>query len=262
MRSRMKRMAATVVVAMMIGCPGALAQASDVESVPSVERKVGGDEKRTYFLIGHDETEKPPREGSSLLVVLPGGDGGKDFNTFVRRMHRNALSKDWVVAQVVAPVWAEGQAEKLVWPTERSSWPGMKFTTEELVESVIKDVRKSLPVNARNIFVLAWSSGGPAAYAILLQDRTAVRGAYIAMSVFHPDALPSLKKARGRSFFLDHSPEDTVCPFKQAEEARDELKKAGARVELETYDGGHGWKGDVYGRLKRGIRFLEQGAKR
>jgi predicted esterase len=42
-----------------------------------------------------------------------------------------------------------------------------------------------------------------------------------------------------------------------AERARDELRGLGAKTELRTYDGGHGWHGDVYGEIRRGIAWLE-----
>jgi hypothetical protein len=35
------------------------------------------------------------------------------------------------------------------------------------------------------------------------------------------------------------------------------LRRAGAKVQLRTYDGGHGWRGDVYGEIRRGIGWLE-----
>ena len=40
--------------------------------------------------------------------------------------------------------------------------------------------------------------------------------------------------------------------------AEERLKQAGAEVELVTYAGGHGWRGDVWGHMRRGIDFLEQ----
>ena len=32
----------------------------------------------------------------------------------------------------------------------------------------------------------------------------------------------------------------------------------GVRTVLETYDGGHGWRGDVYGRIGKALRWLQQ----
>ncbi len=42
------------------------------------------------------------------------------------------------------------------------------------------------------------------------------------------------------------------------EEARDRLTANGARVRLETYEGGHGWKGDVFGMIGSGMAWLEE----
>jgi predicted esterase len=89
-----------------------------------------------------------------------------------------------------------------------------------------------------------------------------VTGAYLAMSVFKPNELPKLDGAKGKPFFIDHSPDDKTCPFKMAEEARDALKKAGAAVEFVTYEGGHGWNGDLWGRLKKGIEHLTKNASK
>jgi len=72
--------------------------------------------------------------------------------------------------------------------------------------------------------------------------------------------LPGGDGAKGKPFFIDHSPDDKRCAFKLAEQARDALKKAGASVEFVTYEGGHGWNGDVFGRLKKGIEHLTKNA--
>jgi predicted esterase len=79
------------------------------------------------------------------------------------------------------------------------------------------------------------------------------------MSVFFEKELDKeLKNAKGRAFFLDHSPDDTTCKFENAEKAQERLKKEGAAVELVTYKGGHGWKDDPYARLKKGFAWLEK----
>ena len=109
----------------------------------------------------------------------------------------------------------------------------------------------------KSIFTLSWSSSGPAAYAIALADKTPVTGSYIAMSVFHPADLP-LARAKGRTFYIEHSPEDQVCPFAMAEEAKAALEKQGAIVELNSYGGGHGWQGNVFGRVRKGIDWLQE----
>ena len=42
--------------------------------------------------------------------------------------------------------------------------------------------------------------------------------------------------------------------------ARDSLREAGAKVEFVEYNGGHGWHGDVFGNLRKGIEWLESQA--
>jgi predicted esterase len=47
-----------------------------------------------------------------------------------------------------------------------------------------------------------------------------------------------------------------------AEQAKTSLAENGAKVHLETYEGGHGWRGDVYADLRAGVEWLEKnGAK-
>jgi hypothetical protein len=80
------------------------------------------------------------------------------------------------------------------------------------------------------------------------------------MSVFKIMDTDRLQHAKNHAYFLDHSPQDTTCPFRMAQKAEKMLKDAGAKVKFSTYSGGHGWHGDVYGRIRRGIRWLEQNA--
>lgn len=231
-------------------------EAAKEDDVPSEDLRAGKDEKKRFFFVGPKKGAKAPKDGWRLAVVLPGGDGGSDFAGFVKNILRNGLSDEYVVAEPVSVKWTE--AQEIVWPTKLNPVPEMKFTTEEFVEAVIGEVRKKVKVDGSHVYTLTWSSSGPAAYAISLQEKTQVTGSYVAMSVFVPNRLPALSKAKGRAYFIDHSPQDETCKFHFAEEARDALKKAGAAVEFSTYEGGHGWHGDVYGRIKKGIAFLEK----
>jgi predicted esterase len=107
------------------------------------------------------------------------------------------------------------------------------------------------------VFTLSWSSSGPAAYPISLTSKK-VTGSFVAMSVYKPDQLPKLEAAKGHAYYLYHSPDDRVCPYRMAERAVKELKGAGAKVELKTYDGGHGWRGPLYDDIRAGIKWLEE----
>ncbi|MHC4441489.1 MAG: carbohydrate binding domain-containing protein [Planctomycetota bacterium] len=231
----------------------------DVADVRSKKLYADGDSNKQYFLIGPKKGMKAPKEGFSLLIVMPGGDGGSDFHPFVKRIFKNALPGRYIVAQPVSVKWTTGQ--KIVWPTKISKVKEQKFSTEEFVEAVIKEVKKKHKINNRHIFTLTWSSSGPAAYAILLRKDKSVTGSFLAMSVFKPRSLPPLGQAKGHACFLYHSPDDRVCPFRMAKEAERRLSAAGAKVKLFTYQGGHGWRGNVYSSIHQGIDWLEEQQK-
>ena len=77
------------------------------------------------------------------------------------------------------------------------------------------------------------------------------------MSVFKPKELPQLTNGKGRSFYILHSPNDAVCPFRMAKDASVMLTDANIRNTLVQYRGGHGWRGDVFGNIEKGILWLE-----
>jgi predicted esterase len=79
------------------------------------------------------------------------------------------------------------------------------------------------------------------------------------MSVFKPALLPDLSNAKGRRYHIEHSPDDQVCPYPQGQTAREQLIKAGAIVNSADYEGGHGWHGDVYTRIHKGLTWLTAG---
>lgn len=228
---------------------------SDVAVITSKDITIGDDKHKRYFLIGPKTDAKQPEAGYHLLVVLPGGDGGDGFHSFVTRIFKHALPDHYLVAQAVAPQWRDDE-NRIVWPTKKLGDAKMKFSTEEFVAEIIKDVRDRLSIDTEHIYLLGWSSGGPACYAASLQRKSPVKGAFVAMSVFKPKTLPPLKRAKGKAYYLLHSPDDFIA-MRFPEAARDKLTKAGAKVHLETYEGGHGWRGDMYGRIREGIVWLE-----
>ena len=217
--------------------------------------RAGKDGHKRYFLIEPPKGAKPPKEGYGLLVVLPGGDGSADFHPFIKRIYKNAVPEGYVLAQPVAIKWTEGQ--EIVWPTARNRVEDMKFSTEEFIDAVIRDVAGKYKLDPKRVFALTWSSSGPAGYAASLAN-TRIAGSFVAMSVFRPDFLPPLGKAKGHAHFLYHSPDDRVCPVRMAEQAAKELKKSGATVKLATYDGGHGWRGALYVHIREGVEWLEK----
>jgi predicted esterase len=231
------------------------------ETPPPAVLTVGEDEHKRYVLHAPPAETKAPKDGWRLLVVMPGGSGNADFAAFVGRIRENVFDDRWLVVQLVAPVWDAEQAEKLVWPTKKSPWPKMAFPCEQLFADVLAEVEKTRELDPRYLFTLAWSSSGTLAYTLALEPKTRVTGTFVAMSVFKPDALPSLKTAKGRAFHILHSADDFI-PIAMAEQARDELEERKAVVSYATYEGGHGWHGDVYGNLRAGFAALERAAQK
>jgi predicted esterase len=244
---------ASLYFSLQTGSP--LAAQDDIADIGSQDLRAGKDENKRYFLIEPPKTNKEPKKGYGLLIVLPGGAGGADFQPFIKRIYKNAVPEGYVLAQLVAVKWTEKQ--EIVWPTATSRVPGMKFSTEEFVDAVIDDLTGKYKLDPERVFTLTWSSSGPAAYAASLINNK-ITGSFIAMSVFKPDHLPQLEKAKGHGYFLYHSPDDRACPFWMAEQAAKQLNESGATVKLATYDGGHGWRGNMYRDIQTGIEWLEK----
>jgi predicted esterase len=244
------------IASILIGVlPGRLIAQDDVADIASQDVRADKDENKRYFLVGPHKGVAAPKEGYGLLVALPGGDGGADFYPFVKRIYKKSVPEGYLLAQPVALKWTEMQ--QIVWPTDKNRAEGMKFSTEEFIDAVIKDVGARHELNPDRIFTLTWSSSGPAAYAISLNSKH-IGGSFIAMSVFKPAFLPPLENAKGHGYFLYHSPEDRVSPFRMAERAVKSLEKNGATVKLMTYEGGHGWRAGLYNHIRNGIEWLEQ----
>ena len=235
----------------------AMEMPADIASVPALDFQIGDDPMKRYFLIGLP-TNAPATAGPyRLLLVLPGGDGSAEFTPFVRRIYKNALNERWLIAQLVAPMWDEQQKMMVVWPSKAAPYPKAKFTTEEFADAVIADARKRARVNTNEVFALAWSSGGPAVYAMAARDDSPLAGAFVAMSVFLRAGNAEVSGFKGKSFYLLQSPEDRITRFEQAEKAHDVLVAAGARVHLQSYAGGHGWRGPVWPMMREGVKWLE-----
>ena len=230
---------------------------SDVADVSGVKTTVAGQPRMEYFLIGYDETKTTSDDGYKLLVIMPGGDGSAEFHPFVRRIFKYAtlpLEENFIAVQPIAVKWTPKQ--QIVWPTENVKVDKQEFSTEAFIESMIGDVSKRTKIDPKHVYTLTWSSSGPAAYAIALREKTAVTGSYITMSVFKPNELPPLDRAKDRVFVIEHSPEDRVCPFRMAKDAEEKLTKHGAALKFVEYEGGHGWRGNLYGRLRENLRWM------
>lgn len=235
----------------------ALSLQDDVAQVPAAERIAAKDPQMKFLLIGPTKDVEAPAKGFGLVLVLPGGDGGAAFQPFVKRIWKNAAAKDVLFAQLQAVEWTPGQFNSAVWPTEKLKVTGMKFTTEAYARAVAEEVGALHKIDPERTFAMGWSSGGPPSYAISTAQPRFVAGALVAMSVFREPWL-DLAAAKGQSYWLYHSKDDGICPYSLAEKAKASLEKAGARANLTTYDGGHGWKGPVFRDLKSGFEWLEK----
>lgn len=243
---------------------GALPDADDVKDVPAIEvrlsksGKVEKDGPMHFAIIGLDAKKKAPDGGYRVLIVLPGGAGTMDFHPFVKRIHQNVLDDDWITIQLERPFFAAKQADEKVWPTKTDPWPGQVFAVEDLVKAAFDYTKKQTKIDAKYVFMLGWSSSGPACYATMFTKDTPVKGAFVAMSVFFEKNLPPIGTAKGRPFYLYHSKGDQICKYELAEQARAALDKAKAKVEFVTYEGEHGWPPTVYADLKKGIAWLDE----
>ena len=224
---------------------------------PAEDRVVGDNENMRYFLIGPADAHEEPEDGYKLLVILPGGNGNADFFGFGRRIHKNALPEGYIAAQLVAPVWVDDK-NRQVWPTRQRAPDEAEFTTEDFIEAVVEEVKELKTIDERYIFSLGWSSSGPPLFSQSMQEDTPITGTFIAMSVFYPTMLPDLANAKGHPYYLYYSPQDDRIPFDaHGHGAETKLREAGAVTLLKSFYGGHGWFGDPFGNINRGIKWLE-----
>lgn len=224
----------------------------EVADVPGTEILGDGTRNMRAFLAG--PLGPAPQAGYRLMVVLPGGDGGPGFFPFLKGIARDALPKDMLLLQLVAKQWGENE-NRVVWPQASLNPEKATFLTEEFVTKAIDAVAKSHKIDREHVYACGWSSGGPGVWATLLKPGSPLKGAFVAMSVFNPKLLPPLENAKGKRVYILHSPEDFI-PIRMAEEARDALKKGGATVEYATYEGGHGWHGDIDAYFRAAVAFL------
>ncbi len=227
--------------------------------IDAADLRAGGDDLKRYILIGPRAGAAEPADGWRLLLVLPGGDGSAEFHPFVRNIAKQTLPDGYLVAQLVAPTWRSDE-DRIVWPTKGLPDDKMKFSTEDFIAAVAQDVAAKKKIDRGHVYALGWSSGGPPVYASSVTEGTPLTGAFVAMSVYKPDQMPPLAGAKGKAYYLLHSPQD-VIKMRFPEAAKEDLTGAGATVELRTYEGGHGWHGDALGNIRRGVEWLDAQVK-
>jgi predicted esterase len=230
----------------------------EIQENISVERcHAGGNPKQEYFLMRQRKPAKPA-DKHGLVVIVPGGPGTADFLPFCANvLTAVAIPDDFLAAQLVVPQWRRGE-DKIVWPSHVFSDEKAEFTTESFLAAVIDEVITKEAIDERFVFTLGWSSSGHVLYSASTRVPK-VRGSVIAMSRFLPDRSVETDKLKGKAYYLYHSPEDTVCPFAEAELAVKTLREHGAEAKLIPYKGGHGWVPfTFYGdRIKEGILWLK-----
>lgn len=228
--------------------------AAELERRPPIDaRYVGGDRRKLYVLLGGEVETQAPRD---LVVVMAGGNGqAMDFLPWLRDLTA-PLTDRYLFAVLSAPVWSDDQAESVVWVTER--WKRefkAKFTVEAFAREAAAELHSQIDGLGRS-FLFAWSSGGPATYATVLDRDGTFAGAYVLASVFKPEQL-DLKRAKGRRFFLEQGRSDRVTALHFAETAERKLRDKGATVRLEAFDGGHGFAmSDPHRSLARALDWL------
>lgn len=198
--------------------------------------------------------KKAPPAGTAgaLVVVLPGGDGSRDFLPWVENGLLAQAPDDATGVLVTAVKWTAGQ--EVVWPTDANRVAGMQYTTADYVRAVVAEVGKEHPFDPARAVVVAWSSSGPAIWPLLAAKDSPFARGYVAMSVW-PKGLDAAA-TKGRRIVIDQSPDDQTTRFAHARDAFAALTKAGAIVRLSTYAGGHGWNDDPLPRFREGLRWL------
>lgn len=223
-------------------------------------RLVGDDANMAYFLLEPASVAK--NDDLHLVLAMPGGNGqAREFLPWMRRV-QEGLGEEYAIAVLSAPVWSEEQADSVVWVTDhwkKSAYSEAKFTTEEFLRAVLEDVKKQKRFKLASVSVFGWSSSGPAVYAAATEKKAPYDGFVILCSVFKKEQLAKLSNAKGRRFYLLQGTEDDLTRLSWAEEAEEALRKNGAEVEHEWYEGGHGFgMPDPIGTLKRAFESVRQ----
>jgi predicted esterase len=236
----MKKPVIIILILFGLACSAMEAQALD-QAVASEERFAGGDFQKRYFVIRHRLAPAGTPKEYGLLLILPGGAGGADFLPFCANViFALGVPRDFIAAELVAPAWGKPSDSTVVWPGKAFPDARARFTSEDFVDSVIRDVGGRYKIHDGWVFTLGWSSSGHVLYSSSFENPK-IRGSFIAMSRFQPLWFPHPQNAKGKRYYLWHSPDDAVCPYAESEFAALFLGKLGASTLHRSYRGGHGW---------------------
>jgi hypothetical protein len=200
-------------------------------------RRAGGDPRKRYFLLVPPSTS--PEDVRHLVLVMPGVPGPARLSLpFLSELHA-ALGRKYVLAVLSPPTWGGEQAKRAPWPTEasRARWPEVGFSSEAFLRAVLEDVRAQRAFSVGRAIVFGWSASGPAAYAAASGPDVPYEGFYVLSSPFDPGVL-DLSTVRGRRFYLQHGREDPETPARASETAAEVLRRHGATVRLDLFEGG------------------------
>jgi phospholipase/carboxylesterase len=116
----------------------------------------------------------------------------------------------------------------------------LERTEEHLLALLDRVEEEHGPFDRARSILLGFSQGGYVAGFIGARHPARFGGVVIAAArLKHEFLAEALAGGSLPRFLLLHSPEDAALPFARAEESRDRLAAAGARVELLSYLGGH-----------------------
>jgi phospholipase/carboxylesterase len=111
----------------------------------------------------------------------------------------------------------------------------------EILRRFLGEMKKSYPVDSRQILLLGFSQGTVMAYAAGLLDPNMIRGiAALSGYVPHRSGLPlKLQDLNSLPVFISHGAWDEIIPVEFARESAQLLKTAGAEVLYREYLMGH-----------------------
>ncbi len=240
------------------------AQPGRVPAMPSL-KQIAGDAKRAYWLI--DPREVTPRLGgiqeqptirltssvtvlnladpagqkdrAGLIVVLTTDGDAASAAAFWQDVAVKALGRNYLIAVVNAPKWTDSQHVVWVTETDMKQFKGATFSTESLVDSVVRDVFTTYPdqINSERVFLHGAGNGAAATYAAALAEKSVFKGFYILSGSFKSAALPPVDRSSTRRFYIQNAKDDKLHPFWAAEAAKTLLTQKGAIVKLEPSSG-------------------------
>lgn len=186
----------------------------------------------------YDENKKYP-----LLLFLHGaGERGNDNNLQLTHGSNQFLSKTFrqnYPSIIIFPqcpkdgYWASATPVndplKFSYPKKPKENPIL-----DLVEGILKTIRKEYSIDKKRIYVGGLSMGGMGTYEIVYRNPRLFAAAFAICGGANPKIA---RKIRRPSWRIDHGDADTVVPIKLSEAMATSLENQKANVEFNTYKG-------------------------